>query len=278
MFGVIDVGGGTRGAYGAGVFDYFLDNGIDFDYCIGVSAGSANCASYLGGQRSRNYRFYTDYGFRKEYMGFGNLIKTGSYINFRYIYGTLSNSDGEDPLDYDKILDNKAIYKIVATDAESGEAVYFDKTHGMSSDNYLALMASCCVPLANKPVVINNHKYFDGGVADPVPIDKAIEDGCTKLVIILTKPVTMGDNVKRNARAARLLKWKYPNAAAALKSRSELYSQSLKKALQFEKEGKAVVIAPSDISGMGTLTKDLASIKKLYESGMKDADKIMRLL
>ena len=39
--GIVDVGGGTRGIYGAGVFDYLMDHDIQFDYAIGVSAGSA---------------------------------------------------------------------------------------------------------------------------------------------------------------------------------------------------------------------------------------------
>lgn len=51
--GVVDVGGGLRGIHAAGVFDYCLDTGIQFDYCIGVSAGSANVASYLAGQKGR---------------------------------------------------------------------------------------------------------------------------------------------------------------------------------------------------------------------------------
>ena len=39
--GVIDVGGGLRGIYAAGVFDWCLDHDVHFDYCIGISAGSA---------------------------------------------------------------------------------------------------------------------------------------------------------------------------------------------------------------------------------------------
>ena len=56
--GLIDVGGGLRGAYGAGVLDRCIDDGIRFDYCIGVSAGSANVAAFLAGQKGRNLRFY----------------------------------------------------------------------------------------------------------------------------------------------------------------------------------------------------------------------------
>lgn len=58
--GVIDVGGGMRAAYGAGVFDWCMDNEVHFDYCVGVSAGSANVVSYLAGQRGRNFVFYTE--------------------------------------------------------------------------------------------------------------------------------------------------------------------------------------------------------------------------
>ena len=65
LTGLIDVGGGMRDVYGTGVLDCFIDNNISFDLCIGVSAGSANIASFLAGQRGRNYRFYTEYAMRK---------------------------------------------------------------------------------------------------------------------------------------------------------------------------------------------------------------------
>ena len=106
--GVVDVGGGLRGIYAAGVFDYCLDRGIQFDYCIGVSAGSANVSSYLAGQKGRNYRFYYQYSFRKRYMGLKDFILKGSYIDLDYIYGTLSNADGEDPLDFQALHNNPA--------------------------------------------------------------------------------------------------------------------------------------------------------------------------
>ncbi len=41
MTGIIDVGGGLRGNYVSGIIDYLLDNSIDIEYCLGVSAGSA---------------------------------------------------------------------------------------------------------------------------------------------------------------------------------------------------------------------------------------------
>lgn len=60
----------------------FLDEHITFDYCIGVSAGSANVASYLAGQRGRNLRFYVDHLNEPGYMGVKNLLRTGQFSVF----------------------------------------------------------------------------------------------------------------------------------------------------------------------------------------------------
>ena len=57
MTGIVDVGGGLRGIYGAGIFDYCMEQGIHFDYCIGVSAGSANVCSYIAGQKGEIISF-----------------------------------------------------------------------------------------------------------------------------------------------------------------------------------------------------------------------------
>ena len=125
--GVIDVGGGLRGVYAAGVFDRFIEEDIHFDVCIGVSAGSANCASFLAGQKGRNYPFYTEYPFRKEYMSVRNLLHKGCYLDLNYIYSELSNAGGENPLDCAALLGSQSDYYAVATNAVTGEARYFTK-------------------------------------------------------------------------------------------------------------------------------------------------------
>ena len=123
--GVIDVGGGLRGIYAAGVFDWCLENGVKFDYGIGISAGSANLASNLSGQRGRNYLFYEEYSMRRQYMGAGNMLRSGSFLNLQYIYGTLSNAGCENPLDFEKMSANPMEWYMIATDATTGKPKYF---------------------------------------------------------------------------------------------------------------------------------------------------------
>ena len=75
--GLVLEGGGMRGGYTAGVLDAFLDHGISFPYCIGVSAGACNAVSYIARQRKRYYYANTRYLKDKRYMGLYCLWKTG---------------------------------------------------------------------------------------------------------------------------------------------------------------------------------------------------------
>lgn len=99
--GLVAEGGGMKCAYGAGILDRFLDDNIHFSYVIGVSAGSANTASYLAGQKGRNRRFYTDHINDPDYFGAKSFLRTGNLFNLRYIYADITNSTGKDPLNYE---------------------------------------------------------------------------------------------------------------------------------------------------------------------------------
>ena len=239
--GVIDVGGGCRGAYAAGVFDYFLDNKITFDLGIGVSAGSANIASFTAKQDRRNYKFYTEYALRPEYIGMKNFITKKSFIDLDYVYGTLTNDDDEYPIDYDTYMDNPMEFYIVATNAKTGDAHYFSKNE-MQRNQYDAFKASSCIPFVCPPYIINDIPYYDGALADPIPIKKAFDLGCDKVVLILTLPIdTIRDN-KQDTFLAKRIQKKYPLAAEKLMQRANLYNTSVQSAKEYEKAHKIASI------------------------------------
>ena len=178
--GVIDVGGGLRGIYAAGVFDWCMENDVQFDYGIGISVGSANLASYISGQHGRNYSFYEEYSMRKQYMGPGNMLHGGSFLNLQYIYGTLSNAGGENPLNFAKMNTNPAEWYMIATNATTGKPKYFTRSD-LHQDDYRVLMASCCIPVVCKPIVIDGVPYYDGALGDTIPLDKAFADAYDSL-------------------------------------------------------------------------------------------------
>ena len=275
--GVIDVGGGLRGIYAAGVFDYCIDKSIRFDYGIGISAGSANLASYMAGQKGRNFAFYYEYSARRQYMSMHELLLHHSFINLDYIYGTLSNTGGENPLHYDDMTKNPMEWYIIATDARTGKPHYFNK-NDIHQDDYNILKASCSIPVVCKPRFIAGVPYYDGALGDSVPIKKAFADGCDRVVLILTKPERTLRVSDTDEKLAKLIRKKYPNAARQLVLRAKHYNDSVKLAQKYAAEGRALIISPDDTCGVRTLTKDKAALKKLYEKGYQDAVSITDFL
>ena len=271
--GIVDVGGGLRGIYAAGVLDYCMDKGIRFDLGIGVSAGSANLVSYAAGQRGRNFRFYTDYSQRREYMGVGDFLKTGSYINMDYMYSELSNSGGEDPLDYPALRDNPMELYVVAADAETGEARYFSKDD-IAQDNYDILKASSSIPFVCRPYPVQGRLYYDGALGDPVPVDKALELGCDRVVLLLTKPAGIPRSPSRDEKYAAGIQRKYPAAAHAMRQRASRYNAGVFRAQRLEIEGRALVVSPDDTCGVDTLTRDRAALERLYAKGLADGERV----
>ena len=267
--GLVVEGGGMKCAYNAGILDVFLDHQITFDYCIGVSGGAGNVASFVAGQRGRNIRFFTEHIHSPQYFGVKSLLKTGNLFGLQYIYGELTNSTGKDPLDFPAIMKNPAEYEVAATNAVTGEAEYFGK-EDMKQDDYRPIMASSAIPAACRPVVINGVPYYDGGISDAIPVRRALEKGCDRIVVILSK---QRDYV-RNPQGMRFLYStlcrKYPKIIEDIDRRHITYRENLQEVFDLEKEGKAFVFAPSEHVKVGTYSMDEKTERILYDLGVKD--------
>ena len=261
-----------RDIYGCGVTDCFIDNNINFDLCIGVSAGSANMASFIAGQRERNYRFYAEYASRKEYMSLGNFLKTGSYFDLDYIYSTLSDEGGEDPIDYDALKASPCGMVTVVTNAKTGKPDYFGKEEILRNDLWV-IKASCAVPAACKPYIHGGNEYFDGGISDPIPVEKAFEMGCDKVVIIIPRPVE-----EKKSEYSRIMKpflKNYPEALRLMADRPKIYNREIQILKKYIDEGKVILIAPEKDEGVNMITTDKAKLTAFYHKGYKDAQKVL---
>ncbi len=270
---VIDVGGGYRGIYAAGVLDYCMDKGVSFDLGIGISAGSANLASFAAGQRGRNYRFYTQYGLRKQYASVGNFIRKRSFIDMEYVYSVLSGHDGEDPLDYPAIRENPMEFFVVAADAVTGQAKFFDKSD-LEQDNYDILKASSSIPFFCPPYRVKGVPYYDGALGDPVPVEKAFQLGCDRVVLIVTKPENVLRDSRKDERLAAGIRRKYPKAAERLCERARRYNEEVALAKEYAKQSRVLIVAPDDTCGVDTLKRDKNDMDRLYKKGYSDGQRI----
>lgn len=275
--GVVDVGGGYRGVYACGVLDWCIDRSVRFDVGVGVSAGSANIASYSAGQKGRNRRFYTIYGLRSEYAGMRNFLFKRNYIDLDYIYSVITNSGGEDPLDFGAMMANPIKYALVATVAATGQAKYFFK-EDMSQDSYGAIKASCAIPFICQPYVINGVEYFDGALSDTIPVDKAFELGADRVVLLLTKPEEDITPSGWDKFISFMIRKKYPRCAQRMLEWAERYSNGIERAKKLEAEGKLLIVAPKSTFGVSTVCRDVKAMTEFYEEGYSDGEKIGKFL
>ena len=279
---LIDIGGGLRGMFAAGVLDGFLDLGILAGLCIGVSAGSANLATYLALQPQRCYTYYHDYAFRQEYASMHNFVSKHSFFDFDYIYSTLTNSDGEYPIDYEQMMATPARMISVATNALTGRPAYFDKDR-IRQDDYAVFKASCSVPFLCTTNTVAGIPYADGTVSDPIPIDKALELGAKKIVILASRdlqPLKDQPSAEIMRQAAVFTRYgrEYPAITQALARRNQVHNRSLETVRRLEKEGRALVIYPQDTYSVHALGGSQRQLEHLYEEGKRSGLQILEFL
>ena len=271
--GILDVGGGLRDAFGAGVFDFLLDNNIEIPVVVGISAGSANGINYISKQKGRALKFYTGYDLRKEAMSLRNFIRTGEYLNLDYLYHDVSVESGEEPFDYNAFKKSKIKFYVVATKASDGKSKYFTNKDVKKND-YNVLSASSCLPIMCKPRVINGEEYFDGSISDPIPLNILEDEGVDKKIIILTRPIDFRKDDGKKKNLYKKLEKQYKEFTKVLLNRSKLYNDTLDSILE-KKDENILILAPDSTKGLKTLTKDKKKIEKLYKEGYKKAEKIV---
>ena len=261
-------GGGTRGAYTAGVLDVFIENNIYFDVTYGISAGACNALSYLSKQHGRNRDIYMKYASDKRYLSFGLLLRTGSLFGFDFIFGELSTKLL--PFYFDEFYKSDMDIRIGTTDCTTGKPVFFDK-NDLKGD-FTAVIASSSLPVISNIVEYRGLKLLDGGISAPIPIDCAIKDGMTKNVVVLTREESY---VKENKSdfPKILLKSKYkkyPEFIKTMENRAAIYNGERELCRSEREKGNAFIIQPSEPITISRYCTDTNKLKEVYDLGVKD--------
>lgn len=279
MPGLVLEGGTLRPLFSCGVMDAMLDNDVNFPYVIGVSAGISNGVSYVSKHKGRDFEITMKYRHDKRYVGIGNFFtEDRSLFGRKFIYETIPNELV--PFDHDTYRANPAKVVVGLTNAHTGQIEY--KSNKYDSDGYLLLEGTCALPIVFPPIVYRGVQYYDGGLVDSIPAKKALEDGNEKLLIILTRPKGYRKEESTAYKiAAALIKKKYPEIAKLILTRHIRYNKEVEFCEQLEKEGRAVILRPSEEVQIASLEKDLAKIERIYkygyELGVENMDKIKAL-
>ena len=264
--GLVLEGGALRTIFSCGVLDAFLDAQLPLpDYFVGVSAGAAYGTSYLARQNRRNLKLITSYAGDRRYMGVGNMLnpKNRSYFGLKFAYDTIPNELV--PFDYEAFQAYEGAAEAVVTNLATGQAEYLPIPRNERYNK--TILASTSIPLMFPVVELEGGEYLDGGCADAIPWKHALEEGCDRLVVILTRERDYRKEPDGSIRAiARTFK-KHPEFVEAMRTRAERYNESREELFEAEKEGKLLVIAPEDTLGCSRTEKDTEILRALWQQG-----------
>ncbi len=271
--GLVLEGGAMRGMYTAGVIDSFLDHGVDVDAILGVSAGACFGCNLFSKQHGRVLRYNQRFAGDPRNISFRSMITTGDIVNKEFAYYVI-------PTKYD-VFDEEAFeahggeYWVVVTNVETGEAEYMQMHHLLGDIEMMR--ASASMPFCSKLVPINGKNYLDGGIADSIPVRKALEMGFDKVIVVLTQPA---DYVKKpmNPLMIKAFYRKYPNLCKTLIERHNRYNQQAADVAQLEKEGRVFVIRPHEALNIKRLEKDPKELARVHGIGLADGEKTMAAL
>ena len=257
-----------RGMFTAGVIDVMMENGIEYDGIIGVSAGAAFGCNYKSKQIGRVIRYNMKYCKDKRFSGIGSLLKTGNIYNTEFAYGEVPLK--YDVFDFDTYQSNPTAFYVVCTDVETGQAVYHNYS-GKGDHCFDWIRASASMPLVSQIVEIDGQKLLDGGIADSIPVQYFETIGYDKNVAVLTQPAHYRKEKNRLMPLIRRKYRKYPKLVEAMDCRHLIYNQTLAYIEAREKQGKLFVIRPEQALQIGRGEKNPDKLKEVYDLGRQAA-------
>ena len=270
--GLIMEGGAMRGMFTAGVTDVFMENNIEFDGAIGVSAGACFGCNYKSKQIGRTIRYNKKYCKDPRYVSFRSLIKTGDIYGVDFCYRMLP--DELDVFDVKTFQNNPMEFYVVATDVVNGTPVYHKCELGNGIDLQW-LRASAAMPMLSKNVKIDDYLLSDGGTADSIPIKYFESIGYNKNVVILTQPKGYIKKVTRFLPVMKIALRKYPKFLETIKNRPNIYNETIKYIEEKEEKGELLVIRPESDLNIGAVEHDENELERVYQIGRKVGEKYL---
>ncbi len=266
--GLVMEGGGMRGVFTAGVIDVFMENGIDFDGAVGVSAGACFGFNIKSRQIGRALRYNVNYCRDKRYCSWYSFLTSGDIFNVDFCYREIPFE--LDPVDFEAFKNNPLVFYAVCTDLETGGPYYARIDHCDARDFDL-IRASASLPMVSHIVEVDGHLLQDGGTADSIPLRFFESEGYERNIVITTRP---RDYIKKKSSVSSFMAWlyrKYPNYARAIKERHVMYNKETAYVYRREKEGAALVIAPDAPVPADRIEHDPEKLKATYEIGRRAA-------
>ena len=266
-------GGAFRGLYTQGLLDFWMQNDINFQTVIGVSAGALSAAAYMSGQIGRSARVNLGYRHNSNYIGVKALRKAHSPIRLDFL---IHDYDEIEPLDMERFYDSRKRLVVVATNCQTGKPEFFEKDN--CTDLILGIKASASMPYISPMVAVDGKKCLDGGCSCAVPYQWAIDEGYRKIVIVRTREHGFRKPEAKLKNTARRVYRRHQEFAEALDDSSARYNRQCDEMERLAEEGRIFMVEPSEPVTVGRVEGDMEKLGALYWLGYHDGDRTLEAL
>ena len=266
--GLILEGGALRGMFTSGVLDVFLENGIEFDGVIGVSAGATFGCNFKSRQIGRAIRYNKRFCHEWRYCSVRSLIFTGDLYGADFCYNRLPNE--LDIFDLETYRKNPTEFYCVASDCVTGEPVY-KKLETCDANELTWMRASASMPLASSVVEIDGYKLLDGGMTDSIPLKYFESIGYNRNVVILTQPREFQKKPASLMGLMKIMLKKYPKLVDAMKRRHIVYNEETADVFTKADRGEVFVICPKQSLGISRTENNPDELQRVYDEGRRTA-------
>ena len=264
-------GGGMRGVFTSGVLDWIIDHDITFPYLVGVSAGSSNALSFASHQRGRGKYIFADLQVERHYLGLRNIWRHRSIMDMNLLYHELPEKIW--PYDYEAYRINPMRVESVATDCLTGEAVYLEEKEDPARIIDI-VRASSSLPFACPIAYVDGHPMLDGGIADSIPLQRALDQGYEHIIVVLTRHKGYRKEEKP-ARIPSFIYRRYPKLREALRTRGARYNAQVELVERLKREGRITVIRPDQPVEVARIETDMNKMNALYQHGFEVAERVL---
>ena len=265
-------GGGQRGVFSFGITDTFINRNYDpFDIYIGVSNGVAVLCWYLIRETDNNLDKML-YAAKGDYLSYKNIFTGKDILKFHQMY-----EDGEKMFkpSMEKIKNNLKgkDYIAVVTDAIEANAEYYSFGDGEWMPK---MIASGTLPLLVKtPSLINGRRKFDGGITDPLPVEKAYALGAKKIIVIRTYEKKFRRKLKPENYIGALFSRKYPKLRKALLEHDKTYNRAIDFINNPPHDCDIVQLCPPEKLKSKRDSKNIEILKADYKIGKRVAEEYL---
>ena len=262
--GLVLEGGGMRGVFTSGVLDAFMKYDVNFSYIVAVSAGACNGLSYVSRQPRRARMSNIDMLVKYDYIGLRHLVTQGCIFDPELLYDRFPNELV--PYDYDTYFSSQSTFEMVVTNCNTGRAEYLTEKSGDRQRLLDICRASSSLPYVSKVIDVDGLPYLDGGIVDSIPVQRAIDMGHERNVLVLTRNRGYR-NTSRDRKIPRFIYNKDPRLRVALSRLIAEYNRQLEMVEDMEDRGIVDVILPQCSMNVGRMEKDEKKLEALYEEG-----------